>query len=111
MGGLISGLLLGAVLSRGAGSKSQIWRRQVVAFCVAFPVVIAGYAAVRRIRGELVGIEAARLALAEGDPSQAIRRLNSLPATAHNTQALAILAAAYTREKQYAAMLSPLAGG
>jgi rhomboid protease GluP len=98
VGGLVSGLLLGIAVSHGAPQK---WRRQLALCGLSLLVLIAGYASVKRIRGQVVGIEAARLALAGGDPGQAIHRLNTLPGAARNTQAIAILAAAYTQKKQY----------
>lgn len=99
VGGLVSGLLLGIAVSHDAPQK---WRRQAAVCGLSFLVLIAAYVAVKKIRGELVGIESARLALAAGNPGQAIHRLNTLPASTRNTQALAILAAAYAQRKQYA---------
>jgi membrane associated rhomboid family serine protease/Flp pilus assembly protein TadD len=99
VGGLASGLLLGIAVSHEAPQKL---RRQLAIYGLSLLVLIAGYLSVKRIRGEVVGIEAARLALAAGDPSQAIHRLNTLPGAARNTQAIAILAAAYTQKRQYA---------
>ena len=102
VGGLVSGLLLGIALSRDARGTLQLSRRQAGIYALSFLVLIAGYASVKRIRGQVVRIEGARMALAAGDPDQAIRQLNGLPGAARNTQALAILATAYTHKKQYA---------
>jgi membrane associated rhomboid family serine protease/Flp pilus assembly protein TadD len=99
LGGLVSGLLLGIAVSHEAPQKVR-WH--VAIYGLSLLVLIAGYLSVKRIRGEVVGIEAARLALAAGDPGQAIHRLNTLPEAARNTQALAIWATAYTQKRQYA---------
>ncbi|HKW25037.1 MAG TPA: rhomboid family intramembrane serine protease, partial [Terriglobales bacterium] len=76
VGGLVSGLLLGIAVSHEAPQKM---RRDVAIYGLSLLVLVAGYASVKRIRGQVVGIEAARLALAAGDPGQAIHRLNTLP--------------------------------
>jgi len=102
LGGLVSGLLLGIAVSQDPRASLQVSRRQAAIYALSLLVLIAGYASVGRIRGQVVRIEGARLALAAGDPSQAIHQLNVLPGTARNTQALAILATAYTQKKQYA---------
>ncbi len=102
VGGLVSGLLLGIAVSHDARGTLQVSRRHAAIYALSLLVLIAGYASVRRIRGQVVRIEGARLALAAGDPGQAIHQLNTLPGAARSTQALAILAAAYTQRKQYA---------
>jgi membrane associated rhomboid family serine protease/Flp pilus assembly protein TadD len=102
VGGLISGLLIGAAVSRNAGGKAQFRRQEGLVYVLTLVVLVAGYAAVLKVRGEVIGIEAARVALAAGDPKQAIRGLSHLPATTNNPQALALLANAYTQKKQYA---------
>ena len=99
VGGLVSGLLLGIAVSHHAPQK---WPRQAAIYGLSLLLLIAAYISVKKIRGQVVGMESARLALAAGDPGQAIHRINTLRGAARNTQALAILAAAYTQKKQFA---------
>jgi rhomboid protease GluP len=102
VGGLVSGLLIGIALSRGAGCEREIHLRERLVYGLALAGLLGGYLAVKKTRGERVRIEAARLALAQGDPDGAIRRLSGRRASADDSDALAILAAAYSQKKQYA---------
>lgn len=102
VGGLASGLLLGVALSLGAGRELEVRLRGRLTYGLALAVLCAGYLVVRKTREETVRLEAARLALMQGDPDMAIRRLSGLQATAHNSDALALLASAYSQKKQYA---------
>ncbi|HKC71322.1 MAG TPA: rhomboid family intramembrane serine protease, partial [Terriglobales bacterium] len=77
LGGLVCGLLLGLMLSQDARPTLQLSRRQAGVYAVSLLVLIAGYASVKRIRGQVVRMEGARLALAAGDPGQAIHQLNA----------------------------------
>ena len=65
-------------------------------------LLVMGYAAVKRARGEVVELEAARQALAQGDSESAIRRLSGLRDSADNSTVQSLLATAYSRKKQYA---------
>lgn len=102
LGGLISGLLLGLALAFAVGSKPGLRRRESVVYAAALLVLIAGYAALKKTRGEAIEMEAARQALLRNDPDAVIRQLSKLRSLNHNSEALALLAGAYGEKKQNA---------
>ena len=57
--------------------------------------------AVKKARGEVVELEAARQALSQGDSDTALRRLSRLRNADRNTAIQSLLGTAYAQEKQY----------
>ncbi len=101
VGGLVSGLLIGIAMSHSAGRLRKTRRREGLVFGVVLVLLVAGYAAVRRTRGEVVDIEEAREAVANGDPDTALLRLSTVRTAANNSTVQEIMAAAYAERKQY----------
>lgn len=101
VGGLVSGLLIGIAVSYDARQTTSRLRKGVI-YGVALAVLVAGYAAVKRGRGEVLETKAARQALANGDPDSALRRLNTLRTAPDNPAVQEMMAAAYAQKKQYA---------
>lgn len=102
VGGLMSGLLIGIIMSRGGGRQRETRLREGLVFGVVLVLLVAGYAGVKRTRGEVVEIEEAREAVANGDPDTALRRLGVVRTAANNSTVQEIMAAAYAEKKQYA---------
>ena len=102
LGGLVFGLLLGIAVGPAAAHPRKSSLRKGVVYAVGLAVLLGGYAAVKKARGAVVTLEAAREAAARGDPDTAIRRLTALHGINDNPSALSLLAAAYTEKKQLA---------
>jgi membrane associated rhomboid family serine protease/Flp pilus assembly protein TadD len=102
VGGLVSGLLIGMALSLGATLRQRLRWREGLVYGLVLVLLMMGYAAVKNARGEIVELEAARQALAQGDSDSAIRRLSGLRDSADNSVVQSLLATAYAQKKQYA---------
>ena len=102
VGGLVSGLLIGIAVSYDARRSETSRLRKGAIYGVALAVLVVGYAAVKRARGEVLEIKAARQAVANGDPDSALRRLSTLRSAPNNSAVQEMMAAAYAQKKQYA---------
>ena len=76
VGGLVSGLLIGMALSLGATLRQRLRWREGLVYGLVLVLLMMGYAAVKNARGEIVELEAARQALAQGD-SDSVERIVS----------------------------------
>lgn len=102
LGGLVSGLLIGIAVGPGTRHREGVRWREGLVYGLALATLVVAFTAVRKARGAVVTIEAARRSVGRGDPDTAIRQLSSLRATNDSPRALSLLAAAYAQKKQYA---------
>ncbi len=100
VGGLISGFVIGLVVCRSAG-QPQVRLREGLVYGLTVVSLVAGYATVKKIRGEVVMIRAARQAVAEGNPDTALRLISGLRTAPVSSEAQQIMASAYAEKKQY----------
>jgi rhomboid protease GluP len=102
VGGLVSGLILGALLARVAPSREQPLRR-VGVLLVAALLVAGSFGWLERSRAYLLSTSQARQALAEGKPDDAIPRLEAVVRQHPEFRSARMdLAHAYALKREYA---------